>query len=176
MGMAQRSEGYGRALPIRAVILTGVCASGKSTIQQLLNPMGIRALGLAQEHSLVPALHARYVGHPLVYLAAGWPTVFTRRPRPSGREFYRVELGRVRHALLAADLVVHTDRLSPHEVATIIVDWWDRWTGIDRYTSHLGINEQVMLRRWVASGEDPIMAWNRIQNMSQSELSDVSPV
>ncbi|MDA8193691.1 MAG: hypothetical protein M0Z53_06815 [Thermaerobacter sp.] len=168
----QRSDGFAPAFPSRGIVLAGVCAAGKTTIQRGLATCGIPARAIAQEHSLVPRLYARFGGRPLVFLSAKWATVCGRRPRASGLAFYRIEQQRVADARQAAQLVVHTDDLNPAEVTAVICAWWDRWIGVADFWGEVPEAIRPRLRELAAEGMDPA----EIGGMARAALSPSSPV
>lgn len=108
----------------------GVCASGKSTLKKHLDALGIASHAIAQEHSQVPQLFRRQ-GRWVVLLVANWQTVHRRRQLSWDREFYRTEWDRLRAARQDAHLIIHTDALTPHQVAREVCRWYDAWFGLE---------------------------------------------
>lgn len=121
-----------RAFPINGVVLVGVCAAGKSTVSQVLASYGIVAQSVAQEHSAVPTLFRRKGNHPVILLAADFATVRRRRRVSWTRQHYIQQWVRLRAAREAASLIVRTDPLDPLGVAGVVVQWFDRRTGLDK--------------------------------------------
>lgn len=106
-------------------MLVGVCASGKTTIRRRLRERGITAKAIAQEHSRVADLYKRN-GQFVVVLVASWQTVHRRRDLSWDRQFYLTEWRRLTAARNDAVLVIHTDLLTPDEVADRIAGWYDQ--------------------------------------------------
>jgi len=129
--MNLRYDNWPRVSHISPLVLVGVCAAGKSTVSRLLRDRGIEARPVAQEHSRVPDLYKRS-GEWAVLLVANWQSVHRRRQLSWDLDFYRVEWDRLSVARRDAKLIVHTDWLLPEQVADYIMDWFDRYTGLDR--------------------------------------------
>lgn len=108
----------------RALVVVGPCAAGKTTLVSALARAGVPARALAQEHSVVPTLFRRHPGLGLIYLTADWAVLRRRRPLSGGRAQYREEMRVLQAARAAANLVVHTDSLTPAEVAALVLSWW----------------------------------------------------
>jgi hypothetical protein len=106
------------------IVLVGVCASGKSTVAQLLQRQGLLARAVAQEHSRVPWLYAHLGPGWIVCLCANWETVHRRRPLAFAPDFYEREWLRIREARASAHLIIHTDYLTAPEVTDLIISWW----------------------------------------------------
>ncbi len=117
-------EGSTPAFPTESIVLVGVCASGKTTVSQLLKAQGIPVSVVAQEHSSVPGLYRRHGIRCVVVLCADWETVHRRRRLAWDPDFYRTEWYRLRQARKDAALIVHTDALSATEVADVVATWW----------------------------------------------------
>ena len=108
-----------------AIVVVGVCASGKTTLTRALRRLGLNARQVLQEHSYVPDMWLR-LAHPdlLIYLDADADTIRRRRRSESWPDWLRLaEVKRLRHALEHCDLYVKTDDLSPSEVEAIVVDF-----------------------------------------------------
>ena len=138
--MSLRSVDYTPAFPISRLVLVGVCASGKSTLSRRLDERGIEARPVAQEHSGVQDLYRRQ-GSLVILLAASWQTVHRRRKLSWDPQFYGVEWLRLRQARQDARLIVHTDSLSPDQVADVVTEWFDQWFGLDRWWRESGVEE-----------------------------------
>ncbi|HEX2980823.1 MAG TPA: hypothetical protein VHO48_11210 [Anaerolineaceae bacterium] len=104
--------------------LVGPCAAGKTTLQARLTQLGYESRHIAQEHSYVPYMWER-ITHPdvLIYLDVSYPVTIARRNLSWTIADYQEQLHRLRHAREHADFVVHTDALSPDEVARVVVDF-----------------------------------------------------
>ena len=98
------------------VAVVGPSAAGKSTLVAALRARGIRTRHVAQEHSYVRDMWQR-IADPdvLIYLDVSYEETQRRRGR-WGPERLRVERERLSHAREHADLVVHTDDLTPEQM------------------------------------------------------------
>lgn len=112
------------------LVVVGPCAAGKSTLVAGLLKVGIPARSVAQEHSRVRDLFTRQPAAGVIYLTATWPVIHARRPLSLGRVQYEEEVRRLQYVRSCADLVVHTDSLSPEGVLEIVRGWFrDRRMG-----------------------------------------------
>ncbi|AUW93466.1 hypothetical protein BXT84_05480 [Sulfobacillus thermotolerans] len=122
----------------------------------MLDRYGIIAQSVAQEHSSVPTLYRRKGDHPVVVLDAAVETVRRRRRMAWTRQHYWRQWYRLISARQAARLIVRTDPLTPEEVAAVIVQWFDRWTGLDVFWSQndssYTVREQKQIRLDVCYG------------------------
>ncbi len=109
--------------PDGALVVVGPCAAGKTTLVNALAAAGLPARAVAQEHSVVPTLFRQRPGAGLIYLTADWAVLRRRRPLSGGRAQHQEELRVLQAARAAADLVVHTDSLTPAEVAALVLSW-----------------------------------------------------
>lgn len=101
--------------PLIAVV--GPCASGKSLLVQALRAQGYNAREVAQEHSHVPTMWQRLTQpNLLIYLDVSWEIASRRRPSDAGPRWWAELARRLRHARQHADLYIHTDELTPHQV------------------------------------------------------------
>jgi hypothetical protein len=121
-GMANVAEPF--------VAIVGVCAAGKSTLMQGLNRIGIKAVSVPQEHSVVRRLWERL--HPesnvLVVLDAEHATTKRRRPLITyGPERLEEQRRRLAPALAEADLYVATDDLDVDQVRELVAEWVGAW-------------------------------------------------
>jgi hypothetical protein len=104
-----------------AIVVVGVCSSGKSTLVQSLRERGYSARAVSQEHSYVPYLWQRSRPDLLIYLDASLHTIRGRgRPRWPSHLLAEEHL-RLQHARSHSDLYIHTDGLSPHDVASRVI-------------------------------------------------------
>lgn len=126
--MSLRLDGFMPASPISPLVVTGVCAAGKTTLARNLELFGIDARPVAQEHSRVRELYRR-AGGPVILLVASWATVHRRRHLAWNPAFYREEWERLGQARDHAAIVLHTDFLTPDEVADRVVAWFDHKFG-----------------------------------------------
>lgn len=154
--MSLRSGDYTPVSPISPLVVVGVCASGKSTLSRRLGERGIEARPVAQEHSRVKELYRRQ-GTLVVLLAATWQTVHRRRQLSWDLAFYDVEWQRLSLARQEARIIVHTDSLSPDQVADIVTEWFDQWFRLDRWWRETGVeeSEKPRLRRQLACPDKP---------------------
>ncbi len=119
--------------PINGIVLVGVCASGKSTIAQLLTHFGMAGHSVAQEHSQCPTLFLRGTPRIVVVLTASLSTVRKRRRMQWTADQYHRQWNRLWIARNRAHLIVRTDPFDPDEVAQQIVLWFDVFTGLSQY-------------------------------------------
>lgn len=105
------------------LVIVGPCAAGKSTLVDGLRRTGVSARAVAQEHSRVRDLFRRRPSAGVVYLTADWPVIHARRPLSFGRVQYEDEVKRLLYVRSLADVVVHTDVLTPDDVLALVVRW-----------------------------------------------------
>lgn len=119
-------------MPVRQtpkVAVIGPCTSGKSTVAAALRAHGVDAVGVAQEHTLIPDLY-RHVGPDvLVYLDVSYEQAVRRRRISWGPERLAAQRSFMTPARAAADLVILTDRLTPEEVVRRVLDYLERQGG-----------------------------------------------
>jgi len=102
------------------VVIVGVCASGKSTLAELLRQEGRQARTIAQEHSHIPDLWS-WSGSPhTVYLHASFDVVKQRRRSFMHLQNYEAQLHRLRAARAAASVRVDTSELTPEQVYELV--------------------------------------------------------
>jgi len=104
--------------PRPTIKVVGPCKSGKSTLVAGLQALGYAARSCSQEHSDVPTMWQRISpADLLIFLDLSLPT---QRRRAGTAEWdgqwLAVQQSRLAHARAHADLVLHTDQLSPAEV------------------------------------------------------------
>jgi hypothetical protein len=104
--------------------IVGPCASGKSTLIQLLEKAGVRTRHIAQEHSYVKDMWLRLT-HPdiLVFLDATYPTTITRRQLNWTQDEYLEQHRRLEHARGHADFYILTDPYTPVEVCSLVIEY-----------------------------------------------------
>lgn len=97
--------------------LVGPCKSGKTLLKRGLTEKGYRIKHIAQEHSFVPEMW-RKIANPdiLIYLDVSFPVTLERSSLHWNESEYQEQLRRLRHARQNADLVIHTDKLTPQQV------------------------------------------------------------
>lgn len=103
------------------IVITGVCASGKSTLTSKLKELGYDAHNIAQEHSGVPSLWSKKHPDIVILLDADYPTICHRRKVGWGEDHLAVQRDRLRHVRQHADLYLPTDNLTKEEVVRQVV-------------------------------------------------------
>jgi deoxyadenosine/deoxycytidine kinase len=104
------------------VVVTGVCASGKTTLVKSLQDLGIDAYNVAQEHSLIGELWNKKDPDLLVVLDAKLVTIRQRRIVPWGEEKLVAQHKRLVNACEHADLYLQTDDLSRDDVVQRVLE------------------------------------------------------
>jgi hypothetical protein len=101
--------------PLIAVV--GPCASGKSQLVQALGERGYNAREVLQEHAYAPTMWQR-ITEPdvLIYLDVSETVARQRRPTHAPTGWWETLAHRLRHAWEHADLYIHTDGLTIHQV------------------------------------------------------------
>ncbi len=102
----------------RRITVVGVCSAGKSTLSKTLRERGYKVRTVAQEHSHVPYLWQIAKPDVLIYLDASLSTIRRRRNPRWHRPLLDEEHRRLAHAREHANLYIHTDGLSPKDVAS----------------------------------------------------------
>lgn len=95
------------------VVVVGPCASGKTTLVELLRGQGVTAYSAAQEHSNAPCMYLRHGPDFTVYLDVSYEEIRRRRSVSWGRARLRAQERRLSAARESADLVIDTDGLDP---------------------------------------------------------------
>lgn len=104
------------------VVVTGVCASGKTTLVKSLQSLGIDAYHVAQEHSVIRQLWNKKHPDLLVFLDAKLVTIRQRRIVPWGEDRLVAQHGRLVNAREHADLYLQTDDLSRDDVVQQVLE------------------------------------------------------
>lgn len=99
------------------VVVVGPCASGKSTLVEVLRANGYDAAVSAQEHSAIPRLWQHTHPDVLIALSATLAAVRERREATWPGWLHDVQEERLANAHDAADLVIDTSQLDASEVA-----------------------------------------------------------
>ena len=108
------------------IVVVGVCSAGKSTLVRSLRERGYSARAVSQEHSYVPYLWQRSKPDLLIYLDASLHTI-RGRGRPRWPQYLLDEEHlRLIHARVHCDLYIHTDDLSPEDVASRVMTFVTR--------------------------------------------------
>jgi pantothenate kinase len=105
----------------RQIVVVGVCSAGKSTLVKRLNEKGYRVRACAQEHSYVGYLWQLSSPDLLVYLDASLHTIRGRGRARWQQSMLDEEHRRLSHAREHCHLYVHTDGISPEDVASRVV-------------------------------------------------------
>jgi cytidylate kinase len=98
------------------IVIVGPCASGKSTLADLLRSAGFDAHACAQEHSYVPDMWRMTGPDWLIYLDAGLEAIRRRRDEHWPLAQLERENERLQHARQHCELYIVTDELSIDEV------------------------------------------------------------
>lgn len=105
------------------IVITGVCASGKSTLTANLKELGYDAHNVAQEHSGVPSLWSKKNPDIVILLDANYPTICQRRQVGWKEDHLAVQRNRLNHVRQHADLYLPTDELTKEEVVRQVVQY-----------------------------------------------------
>ena len=101
--------------------IVGPCASGKSTLINLLTGQGYHCRHIAQEHSYVQDMWKQLTNPDiLVYLDVSYETTLIRKKLNWTPADFQIQLDRLENARKSADIIVATDSLSPAELAEIV--------------------------------------------------------
>jgi len=97
--------------------VVGPCGSGKSTLIAGLTQHGYTCRHIAQEHSYVQAMW-QIITKPnlLIYLNSSFQTSTVRRKLNWNESDFAEQLRRLAHAREHANLLIHTDDLTPDQV------------------------------------------------------------
>jgi ABC-type glutathione transport system ATPase component len=104
--------------------IVGPCASGKTTLINSLQKLGIEARHIAQEHSYVPDMWQK-ITHPaiLIFLDASFLQTVIRRKLDWSIAEYLEQHRRLANARQYADLYILTDSMTPDEVLKTVLDF-----------------------------------------------------
>ena len=108
------------------VTVVGPCASGKTTLVNLLRKQRLDAHSVAQEHSSAPGMYLRAGPDYVVYLGVSYDEILRRRSVSWGRSRYRAQRKRLQRARNDADICIDTDCKSPAEICEIVMDFLTR--------------------------------------------------
>lgn len=112
------------------IAVVGPCASGKSTLVDLLRQQGYNAREVNQEHSYVPTMWQRFTEPDLlIYLDVSQETASERRRAEAEATWWNALNQRLRHASQHADLIIETDDLTPRQVLTRALAFLGHQTG-----------------------------------------------
>ena len=104
--------------------LVGPCKAGKTLLKRGLSSMGYPIKHIAQEHSYVPDMWQK-IARPdiLIYLDVSFPVTLKRSSLNWHEGEYKEQLRRLSHAREHADLIIHTDDLTPSQVLTQAINF-----------------------------------------------------
>jgi thymidylate kinase len=97
--------------------LVGPCKAGKTLLKRGLSSLGYPIKHIAQEHSYVQDMWQK-IAKPdiLIYLDVSFPVTLKRSSLHWHKGEYEEQLRRLTHAREHADLIIHTDDLTPQQV------------------------------------------------------------
>jgi hypothetical protein len=102
------------------IVVVGVCASGKTTLQTGLRGLGYNARSFAQEHSVSKTTWRRLEPDFLILLNCRFETVKARKRIGWGPERYQEQHGMLADARENADLIVETDSFTPEQLVAYV--------------------------------------------------------
>ena len=103
------------------IAVTGVCASGKTTLVAGLRAAGYDAYNVAQEHSCIHNFWQKRHPDVLITIDARMPAIRQRRVVPWGEERLQVQHARLADARAHADLYIQTDDYTAAEVSQQVI-------------------------------------------------------
>ena len=104
--------------------VVGPCAAGKTSLVNRLLDNNINAKHIAQEHSYVPRMWKKITNPDLlIYLDVSFEISMKRKKLNWSSEEFHEQLKRLDDAHNHADLIIHTDTLSPDEVFCIVIEF-----------------------------------------------------
>lgn len=97
--------------------VVGPCAGGKTTLIQALKQYGFDGKHIAQEHSYVKDMWQR-ISKPdvLIYLDVSYPISKNRRDMNWSQKEFDLQVVRLEHARINANIYIDTDELNPDQV------------------------------------------------------------
>ncbi|NLY10594.1 MAG: hypothetical protein GX020_02730 [Firmicutes bacterium] len=98
------------------IIIVGVCAAGKTTLQNGLRKLGLNAHSIAQEHSVSPRFWRRKNPDVLIYLECTYETTKQRKAVRWGIETHNRQKEILKDARENADIFITTDGFLPEEL------------------------------------------------------------
>ena len=104
--------------------LVGPCKSGKTLLKRGLSSRGYPIKHIAQEHSYVQDMWKK-IAKPeiLIYLDVSFPVTLKRSSLLWHEGEYQEQLRRLTHAREHADLIIHTDELTPQQVLSVALEF-----------------------------------------------------
>ncbi len=109
------------------VVIVGPCASGKTTLVNNLQAVGVNACVSGQEHSAIRNLWQRLEPDVLIALDLDLETLRERRSPTWPAALFGVQRARLREAFESADLVIDTSQASSSEVLETALDVISRY-------------------------------------------------
>jgi len=104
--------------------IVGPCGAGKTTLIASLKHNGYEVKHIAQEHSYVRDMWKRITNPDvLIFLDVSYPFTLKRRDLNWTIKEYEKQLSRLQHARENADLYLQTDKLSPQEVLSMVMNF-----------------------------------------------------
>lgn len=103
------------------IVVTGVCAAGKTALIENLRKLGFDARHVAQEHSSAPQLWKHSNPDFLVVLNCSYETAKRRRDISWTKERIDNQRKCLEDAISACDVYLNTDELSKDEVLEIVL-------------------------------------------------------
>jgi hypothetical protein len=104
-----------------AIVVVGVCGSGKSLLSEKLQAAGYAARPVAQEHSLVPDLFRKKAPDIVIFLEARDDTVARRKSSGWKPGQLRAQRQRLKLAREKADIVLETDEANPDSLLAAVL-------------------------------------------------------
>jgi len=103
--------------------VVGPCAAGKTTLIEELLKRGYDAKQIAQEHSYVQDMWLR-ISNPdvLIFLDVSYPNSMRRKKINWTEREFEIQQTRLTHAQNNADLYINTDRLTPQQVLSNVLE------------------------------------------------------
>ncbi len=104
------------------IAIVGPCAAGKTTLAAFLEKCGFQVRQIAQEHSYVPDMW-RLITNPdfLIFLDVSYQVSIHRTGNTWKETIFHKQTQRLLHAKEHADLYLHTDSMTPHEVQEQVI-------------------------------------------------------
>jgi deoxyadenosine/deoxycytidine kinase len=103
------------------IVVVGPCASGKTTLVELLQSRGYDAVVCGQEHSEIANLWQRTEPDALVALTVDLETIRARRGEDWPASIYQTQLERLNNAFASATVTVDTSKNSIETTLEIVL-------------------------------------------------------
>ncbi len=109
--------------------VVGPCAAGKTTLIEGLITRGYDAKQIAQEHSYVQDMWLRITNPDvLIFLDVSYSNSIRRKNLNWTEREYKRQQTRLTHAQNNADLYINTDRLTPQQVLSNVLEILNKLT------------------------------------------------